>query len=117
VRNLDQIRAKNALVAAAGIGKGKEGGDALTGFPGLIVNNGLLAALAFSLKQEGGYLDTCDALARHLSDPGIGRIKAKDARGMLRELYDGDSRLLRLCTAEALQYLNYLRRFAKAKEA
>ena len=121
MKNLEQIRARNALEAMEkypDIHKGQEGGNALTGFPALIVANGLLAAMAFSLslKNGGGHEQICDAIAAHLADPDIGlvHLPAKSARGLLDVLTKSDSSVLRLCTAEALAFLNYLRRFVKA---
>lgn len=120
MKNLEQIRAMNALASVkSGVqGKGINAGDALSGFPALVVNNGLLATIAFSKKQKGGHLEICDALARHLAHKDIARLppSADDTDGMLKHLTENDSAVLRLCTAESLAFLNYLRRFAKAQE-
>jgi len=119
MQNLEQIRARNALKAVReGVsGGGVEGGDALSGSPALIVNNGLLATLSFSVskKDKGGYKEICNALAVHLLDPAIGLLKDKPAtlEGLRDFLVEKDSMVLRLCTSEALAYLNYLKRFAK----
>jgi CRISPR type III-B/RAMP module-associated protein Cmr5 len=119
MKNLEQIRAMNALAAIEGTKnfKGIQEGDALSGFPALIIGNGLLASIAFSLKQKDGYEAICNAIAVHLADSAI-RLFAfdkPDARSLLKYLCDQDSSQLRLCTAESLAYLNYLRRFAKAE--
>ena len=117
--NLDQVRARNALKALKDRGDvgGKKGGDALSGFPALVVNNGLLATLAFSRKQGGGHAAICTAIAEHLQAPEIALLKgAATLDGLLNHLTAGSSEDLRLCTAEALAYLNYLRRFAKTEE-
>ncbi len=108
--NREQIRARNAL--KEGIkskGSGEEGGDALSGFPALVMNNGLLATLAFSEQKKGGYIAICKAIEAHLKE--IGLVPANTA--LLAHLTESDSATLRLCTAEALAYLNYLRRFGK----
>ena len=119
MKNREQIRAKNALAAIKGgvRGRGIQEGDALSGFPALVVNNGLLATMAFSMKQGEGFLEVCDAIARHLSDKEIGLLQVAnaDTSTLLKHLTESDSIQLRLCTSEALAYLNYLRRFAKAR--
>lgn len=119
MKNLEQVRANNALAAMEkypDISKGRGGGDALTGFPALIVGNGLLATFAFSLKNGGGHEAICNAIADHLADKEIALAKTSDpgARGLVKFLVQNDSSVLRLCTAEALAFLNYLRRFVKA---
>jgi CRISPR-associated protein Cmr5 len=122
MKNLEQIRARNANQAIKGgvRGRGGEGGDALSGFPALVVNNGLLATLAFSISKQNkdGYKEICTAIAQHLSDPEIHLLRDKPANceGLRDFLAEQDSATLRLCTAEALAYLNYLRRFAKGVE-
>lgn len=121
MKNLEQVRAKNAdhAVKEGVRGRGVEDGDALSGFPALIVNNGLLATLSYSIskKDKGGYKEICDAVAAHLADPLVGLLKGKQpTREGLRDfLAEQDSDILRRCTAETLAYLNYLRRFAKGE--
>ncbi|HXK60582.1 MAG TPA: type III-B CRISPR module-associated protein Cmr5 [Acidobacteriota bacterium] len=114
MKNRDQVRAKNALDACRQY-RGVQGGDALSGFPALIVGNGLLATIAFCKKQQGDYTKICDAVARHLSDPDIALLEpgCDNTDAMLKTLANSDSQKLRLCTAEALAYLNFLRRFGK----
>ncbi len=118
MKNREQIRAGNALAALEKYHhfKGQKGGDPLTGFPALVIGNGLLAAIAFSKKNGGGHADICHAIAEHLSDEQIGLFRGAPATlgGLLKFLTEHESDQLRLCTAEALAYLNYLRRFAKA---
>jgi len=117
MKNRDQIRAKNALSALEGREgfAGVKGGDAVSGFPALILGNGLLATIAFCKKQKGDYLAICDSIAGHLSHREIRILEPGNNKtdSMLRELTESDSEVLRISTAEALAYLNYLRRFAK----
>lgn len=118
--NLDQIRARNAHEAVKGglQGRGVEDGDAISGMPALIVNNGLLSTLAYAIskKGKGGYQEICDAIARHLAAPDIELLKGSGTMQGLRDfLVAQNSETLRLCTAETLAYLNYLRRFAKGE--
>ena len=117
MENLEQIRAKNALAQAPGCGKG-EGGDCLSGYPGLIINNGLLACLAFSLEKEDQNLSVANAIARHLHDLNICRSETgkPDAATLLRHLggATATSHTLRRATDEALAFLGYLKRFVKS---
>lgn len=118
--NQEQVRASNALKALRKrpeLNKGQREGDALTGFPALIIGNGLLATIAFSQAKGAGYPLICDAIAEHLACREMGLLPpdSGSVKAMAQVLSDGDSEQLRLCTAEALVYLNYLRRFAKAK--
>lgn len=119
--NLEQVRARNAHDAVSGglKGRGIKNGDAISGFPALVVNNGILATLAFSIskKEDGGYKEICDAIAAHLADPAVGRLKGQPAtrEGLRDFLVSQDSTALRLCTAETLSFLNYLKRFAKGE--
>ncbi len=126
MKNLEQIRAMNALAAVKRIeqhdkkGRGDKGGDVLTGFPALIINNGLLAALAFSKSKtksdKSGHEIICDEIAAHLSHAEVKLLDPQngDSDGLLKHLIENNSGQLRLCTSEALAYLNYLRRFSKA---
>jgi CRISPR/Cas system CMR-associated protein Cmr5 small subunit len=117
--NLDQVRARNALRALEKKRdlSGKEGGDALSGFPALVANNGLMATLAFSKRQGGGYVAIGDAAAEHLASQEIGLLSQADATldGLLNRLCQSDSSYLRVVTAEVVAFLNYLRRFHKAE--
>lgn len=117
-QTLAQRRAFNALNASRipEMGLGKDGGNALSGFPMLIKTDGALAAFAFAVerksngerKQRGAHL-IVGAIAEHLSSLGI--LKAQKADDLVDELARGDSALLRRATAEALAFLNYLKRF------
>ena len=118
-KTLAQIRAANALKAShiPGMGLGQKGGNAISGFPMLIKTDGLLAACAFAVetsasgkpKQEGAQL-IMNAVATHLASVGI--TKATRAQDLVEELaLAADSSQLRRATAEALAYLNYLKRF------
>jgi len=121
MKTLAQIRADNALKAAKkpGMGLGKEGGDALSGFPMLIKMDGLLAALAFAIerksensrKHPGAFL-IANAIAEHLSNKKIGIASSTNADDLVKELAnDPDDSKLRRATAETLAYINYLKRF------
>lgn len=117
-QTLAQQRATNALNAARipEMGHGQDGGNALSGFPMLIKTDGALATFAFAVerrqngerKQRGACL-IVGAIAEHLSSLGI--LNAQKADDLVDELARGDSALLRRATAEALAFLNYLKRF------
>jgi len=119
VKNLAQIRAQNALAACRipQMGLGQNGGNALSGFPMIIKAAGLLAAGAYAVetkangngpKQQGAQL-ILDHIAKHLHTLKI--CNAESAMDLVEELAGGDATKLRRATAEALAYLNYLKRF------
>jgi CRISPR/Cas system CMR-associated protein Cmr5 small subunit len=113
-RNLEQIRAANALAACRDESfAGREGGEVAKKVPAYIRINGFLctAAYAYELKG-GGYQKLFNFIAQHLSHREIDLLQADTLEGMLQELVDGDSAKLRLVTAEAMAFLNYIRRFA-----
>jgi CRISPR/Cas system CMR-associated protein Cmr5 small subunit len=129
VKTLAQIRAANALhhrqlVQTALSQPGQ--GDALSGFPMLIKIDGLLAALAFATEQkrnQQGQLvpkHAADfaiafAIAAHLrhnqGDERIAITNAQNPDTLVAELSGGEAARLRRATAEALAFLNYLKRF------
>lgn len=143
MRNLEQIRAKNALGAVKYIGTGSDGGKAVAKkVPAQIIQNGFLGALAFAIesvadekkfskgldgwfyylkartnndKHEGcGYANTFTAFLKHLKPVGLNHdLPCDDLQKFLDALCAKDADVLRAVTAEALAYLNYLRRFAK----
>lgn len=142
MKNLEQIRAKNAYDAVEYIGTGSGGGKAVAKkVPAQIVQNGFLGALAFAIesvnadkfvrngpgwfhntkppKDEGeyagcGYANTFVAIIRHFENAGLSHgLPCGDLQSFLSALCLKDADVLRSITAEALAYLNYLRRFAK----
>jgi CRISPR/Cas system CMR-associated protein Cmr5 small subunit len=126
VRNREQIRAASALAAlekyqnlrGRGGDEEREGGDVVSGFPALIRNNGLLASLAFCRATGGGHENIGHCIAEHLASPDIALLGGArpNLDGLLSALTQGTSAHLRLCTAETLAYLDYLKRFAKASD-
>ena|SRR5213592_2899201 len=112
-QNLEQIRAKHALDHATEVKKRENEGDCLSGYPSLIVNNGLLATLAFSLDKEKQHLRVANAVAYHLHHLGVVSQNAPGASALRDALVKADSHALRRATAEALAFLAYLKRFAK----
>lgn len=116
MRNLEQIRAKNAYDWRDRIGTGKEGGRAVAKkVPAQIIQNGLLGALAFAIENKGsGYEHAFKAILEHLKIARLNHgIPCDDLQGFLDALCAEKADVLRSITAEALAYLNYLRRFAE----
>lgn len=121
MQNLEQIRARNALNRAAEVRARNNEGNALSGYPSLITNNGLLATVAFSIQKGEQMQRIADAIGYHLSNLGDGQRRTNllegqpaDASGILGRLsaVNADASLLQRCTAEALAFLAYLKRFA-----
>lgn len=112
--NLEQVRANNALSAtakAARADKENQEGDNLSGYPALIINNGLIATIAFSIDKEKQYLRIANAIAYHLNHQSV--VKAQDAFSLRDALCSGDSFTLRRATQETLAFLSYLKRFQR----
>jgi CRISPR type III-B/RAMP module-associated protein Cmr5 len=117
MKNLEQVRAFNALSPVAKQVRAGEGeGDALSGYPSLIINNGLLATLAFSLEKQRQHHRIANAIAHHLASLPDGENlvapRTPTAEGLRDKLAESDSYHLQRCTAEALAFLAFLKRFA-----
>lgn len=108
MKNLEQTRARNALAKAS-----ESIRDTAKKVAPMIMNNGLLAAAAFANDDRKEFKAVFDAIIAHLADSEIGRLdKASySLPDFIRKVSDADSAMLRDSTAEALAYLNYLRRF------
>lgn len=117
MKNLEQIRAKNALEAAEKRIVGKNDGEVIKKIPPLIMNHGLLAIGAYAFDEKTGVKGAVDAIAQHLASKGIDLLPekySKDTKGLMDYLSnEATSTQLKLCTAEAMAWLNYARRFIK----
>lgn len=99
---------------------GAAGGDVVSKLPSLIINNGLLATLAFARAKEKGHLKLMAAVVAFLADCTIQAMPAPvgfqqgDAAldPYIRVLTASDSIVLQRATAESLAFLAYLKRFA-----
>lgn len=117
IQNLDQIRAHNAL--NANIGGGAEGGESVAKkIPPMIRENGFIAAMTFAKEKynpakrdQNGYWDVFNAIIKHLHSIKQNHGLPADFDGFFAGLCEKDSATLRAVTAEAMAYLNYLRRF------
>lgn len=124
MKNLEQVRAKSAILFADEVASGQspargaEGGEAIKKIPPMIMANGLLATLAFALEpRREGFASIFSALAKHLaSEPIAITPGVTDASSLIRHLTESDSATLKLATAEALEWLGYARRFVKSIE-
>jgi CRISPR type III-B/RAMP module-associated protein Cmr5 len=123
MKTLAQRRASVALLwKDRGFG-GKKEGNVVSGFPMLIRTDGLLPALAYAVEKKEnkktgqsenknlGEFQIASALVAHLTAEGILK-KTKTPEEMVDELANAaDASQLRRATAEALAFLNYLKRF------
>ena len=121
-KNLEQIRAKHAhefwQKQNDSDTKGEKGGDVIRGLGSLIINNGLLATLAFAKDKKKGYESFMQEVGRFFCSKGNdGRNLWSDETSKLdtfiEKLTSGDSLQLQRATAETLAYLSYLKRFRK----
>lgn len=112
MKNLEQLRAKNALDCVKNLEKKDEEGNAVSGYPSLVINNGLMAAMAFSHAKGGQHKKVAEAIVRHLAILFPEVAGGDGVKKMLERLADSDSHTLQLCTMEALKFLSYLKRFA-----
>lgn len=115
MKNLEQIRAYNALQASHQAIKGKDSGEVVKKVPPMIINDGLLAAVAFACQQKdgSGYKLVFQAVMTHLQSLELYEPQGKNSEcDFARWLAECESAQLRALTAETLSYLSYLRRFA-----
>ena len=127
MQNLNQIRARHVLeFAKSEKGKcvqGKNGGEVIKKIPPVILNNGIMAALAYSMglkkrDEETGrdvypWRNVFDAIAQHLASAEIEMIPSDQtsAESLLKYLATiASSVQLRDITAEAFEWLNFARR-------
>jgi len=117
MKNLEQIRAKRALVTAEKTTKA-----AVSKTPAMILGNGLLACAAFaSEKKKDGRTPkrpemkaALDGAVEHLAAPELGHSvlqNAKTAEDLIAKLSAADSAQLQRATTEALAFLGYVKRF------
>lgn len=114
MKNLEQIRAKNAMDVEIERNE-KDSKSIAKKVPTMILENGILAAAAFALESNvKGYRSVFEnGIIPHLRDIGDLPDEQTDLRGFISYLTGCDSNVLRRITSEIMAYLNYLRRFAK----
>ncbi|NCD32191.1 MAG: type III-B CRISPR module-associated protein Cmr5 [Spartobacteria bacterium] len=125
MKNLEQIRAENALNAAQKAHfRGADGGSIVKKIPTMIRENGILGALAFAVEQNdkgnyknGDHAEVFKCIMRHLNDPRIASVQQlaetnNSPEALLAYLVQSEAQQLRAITAESMAYLTYFRRFA-----
>ena len=119
-QNLEQYRAMMALKSASDISKGNGGGKMVAKKVATqIRENGFLGALAFASEKKTtkeefknkAHQSVFEAIRKYLV--GIKLVSAKTTDEMMKDISSGTASELRIITAEAIAYMNYLRRFAK----
>ena len=118
MRNLDQIRAANALnFAKQGAVSGDKGGEVIKKVAPLLQNHGLLATAAYSFTEKEGWQRVFDAIAQHLADKEIAIVSSevKDRSSLMTFLTQPGttSETLKLATTETVAWLTFARRFVK----
>ena len=118
MQNLNQIRARNVLeFANSAPVRGRNGGEVIKKIPPVIMNNGIMAALAYSLdRNQQAWRGVFDAIAVHLSSQEIAMIPAdKNSAELLLDYLasEATSVQLRDITAESFEWLNFARRLVK----
>ncbi len=119
MQNLNQIRACHVLAFANSPvdKKGPNGGVVIKKIPPVIMNNGLLAALAYSMDdKQKAWRAVFDAVACHLASEEISLIpEEKNTAELLLDYLscEADSTVLRNVTAETYEWLNFARRLVK----
>ncbi|MCP5535444.1 MAG: type III-B CRISPR module-associated protein Cmr5 [Akkermansiaceae bacterium] len=112
--NIDQIRAAHALSACS---HERLKRSAISSLPCLIINNGLLATVAY-VKCEGGganrphQVKAMESLADHLKNQGITNQQTNTLSIFANDLANNSPVNLQRATAEALAYFSFLKRFA-----
>lgn len=95
---------------------GAGGGDVVRGLSSLIINNGLLATIAYAKEKGRGYDTFMKEIGRFLGSTGDDGRKVlphhvSSLEQFVSILTGNNSELLQQATAEALAYLGYLKRF------
>lgn len=119
MQNLNQIRARHVLeFSKRGSVRGKNDGEVIKKIPPVMMNNGLLSALAYSMdERNSSWRQVFDGVATHLSSPEIGIVPTDcgSAEALLvyltREKTSSDA--LRQATAEAGRWLEFARRIVR----
>lgn len=115
IQNLDQLRAKHALARKDDVSRStdaeKKEGNQVSGYPAMIIADGLLSALAISIEKKDQRLRVANAIAYHLKESGTFNSQPVTAEGLLKALTTSDDYTLRRVTAESLALLSFLKRF------
>ena len=101
IKIMAQRRAAHAWKAAQqAVFKGKEGGEAVKKVPTMIIENGLLGAMAFALDKGVGYRKTFEELLDY--HKSLELQTAVTVEKWFEQLAEGSPEMLRITTAECL---------------
>lgn len=111
--NLEQVRAKNALKA---VKLWRKPNNQVAGYHSFIINNGLLATLAFSIQKKEGMDEVATAIRNHIQNMINANLlpcsfSCETPVVFIAELSAGTDLQLRLITNESMAFLSYLKRF------
>lgn len=115
-QTLAQQRAKHALAQIEAMKKNDDGHLAahIASFPAMILMSGFGQACAFYLSKGKTMKLAYDALESWLTEDGKPYAGATGNSPLMAAITSGDSATYRLAQAEALAYLDWLKKFAKA---
>lgn len=125
ITNLEQIRAARAISDAKRIldKRAPGSGDQLVGYHSLIITNGLLATLAYSMDKKGEHLLIAETLVHHIAYLQSRKLLPgtklpQELKSAIRQLADEkeSAEVLAIVTEECMAYLNYLKRFVRASK-
>ena len=109
MKNLEQIRAKNAMCQP----NEKSLVDTAKAMTTMIMDNGLLATSAFAREKGGEYQQVTETIYKHLADAEIHLItRPASIDEFIRLLCNMEAVQLRLITAETMAFMNYMRRLS-----
>ncbi|MHB8474074.1 MAG: type III-B CRISPR module-associated protein Cmr5 [Gammaproteobacteria bacterium] len=115
-QTLAQQRAKHALARIEAMKTEDDGhlSAHIAGFPAMILMSGFGQACAFYLSKGGAMKLAYDALESWLTSAGKPYTSATGACELMTAITSNDAATYRLAQAEALAYLDWLKKFAKA---
>ena len=115
MQNLEQIRARNAIHATGDkeAPQGKNGGEVAKKVPAMIMESGLLGALAFAIDAKAGHEKVLQGAIQHYRQLDKQAPETDSLADFANWLAQQDSARLRAATSEILAYLNYYRRFVR----
>ncbi|MEQ1556385.1 MAG: type III-B CRISPR module-associated protein Cmr5 [Gallionella sp.] len=114
MQSIEQQRAKAALAWAESQGKNvdSETVSAAVGMPAMILMNGLGQTAAFyKSKDKAHYTNLYNELSKWLIQKGKPYAGKEN---MLKGITEGDAKTYRAAQVEALAYLQWVKKFAKA---
>lgn len=116
--NVNQKRIAFAFSRRGTVAKHEDEGDALSGFPSLVINCGLANALLYADEKEKQSRRIAEAVVEYLLSCRYVAEKTGLQNGGVREFVErlcciSDIHLSMYCTEEALEFLAVLKRVAR----